>query len=324
MENKLKSNSNLPPSRKSLPPFEALRAFDAVARLGGIRKAAHWLERDHAVLSRHLRSIEKWAGVPLIERSTAGTTLTKEGEKYHSTVSKALDSISHASLDLLYSGTHHQLNIWCIPGFATNWLSLHLSSMEATNSDVELQLRPSVDPPDFLSHEADADIRVQRNYGDLNVVPDHLQAIPLAVLPIIPVANKEYLESLTMINTPADLLEHHLLHERSTATWETWLKSHHVPCDNTLKGIKLWQGDLTLDAARHGQGIVLTNPIVASRFIEQGDLVEIGRNNPNFPPRTANYVLIARKDRWNDPVLRRFRNWMHRTVRKELPQYIPN
>ncbi|WP_155895829.1 hypothetical protein [Kordiimonas gwangyangensis] len=28
------------PSRKALPPFEALRAFDAVARLGGIRKAA--------------------------------------------------------------------------------------------------------------------------------------------------------------------------------------------------------------------------------------------------------------------------------------------
>jgi hypothetical protein len=25
------------PSRKALPPFEALRAFDAVARLGGVR-----------------------------------------------------------------------------------------------------------------------------------------------------------------------------------------------------------------------------------------------------------------------------------------------
>ncbi|ACT60191.1 LysR substrate-binding domain-containing protein [Hirschia baltica] len=323
MENPSKFNSNLPPSRKSLPPFEALRAFDAVARLGGIRKAANWLERDHAVLSRHLRSIEKWAGVPLIERSTAGTSLTEEGQKYHLAVSKALDSISHASLDLLYSGTHHQLNIWCIPGFATNWLSLHLSSMETTNSDVDLQLRPSVDSPDFLSHEADADIRVQRNYGEQEVLADHLQAVPLAVLPIIPVANRKYLESLTEIETPAHLLEHHLLHERSTSTWETWLKSHNVPCDNTLKGIKLWQGDLTLDAARHGQGIVLTNPLVASRFIERGELIEIGKDNPNFPTRTASYVMIARKDRWNEPVLRRFRNWMHRTIRKELPLYTP-
>ncbi|MFH0296428.1 LysR family transcriptional regulator [Bradyrhizobium sp. 31Argb] len=29
-----------PPSRKSIPPFEALRAFDAVARLRGVRRAA--------------------------------------------------------------------------------------------------------------------------------------------------------------------------------------------------------------------------------------------------------------------------------------------
>ena len=42
-----------PPQRKALPPFEGLRAFDAIARLGGVRKAAKWLDRDHAVLSRH-------------------------------------------------------------------------------------------------------------------------------------------------------------------------------------------------------------------------------------------------------------------------------
>ena len=37
-----------PPSRKSLPPFEALRAFDAVARLGGVRE----LHIGHAIVSR--------------------------------------------------------------------------------------------------------------------------------------------------------------------------------------------------------------------------------------------------------------------------------
>ena len=55
------------PSRKSLPPFEALRAFDAVARLGGVRRAAQVLCRDHAVISRHLRTIEAWTGATLIE-----------------------------------------------------------------------------------------------------------------------------------------------------------------------------------------------------------------------------------------------------------------
>src|SRR5207302_1637541 len=65
-----------PPSRKSLPPFEALRAFDAVARLGGVRKAAQSLYRDHAVISRHLRAMEAWTGATLVDRTAAGVVLT--------------------------------------------------------------------------------------------------------------------------------------------------------------------------------------------------------------------------------------------------------
>ena len=54
-----------PPSRKTIPPFEALRAFDAVARLGGVRQAARSLGRDHAVISRHLKALEQWTGARL-------------------------------------------------------------------------------------------------------------------------------------------------------------------------------------------------------------------------------------------------------------------
>jgi len=42
---------------KALPPFAALRAFEAVGREGGIRKAAASLGIDHAVISRHIRQL---------------------------------------------------------------------------------------------------------------------------------------------------------------------------------------------------------------------------------------------------------------------------
>ena len=57
--------------RKALPPFATLRAFEAVGTLRGIRRAAQALKLDHAVVSRHIRSLEEWAGVRLVERVEA-------------------------------------------------------------------------------------------------------------------------------------------------------------------------------------------------------------------------------------------------------------
>ena len=114
------------PSRKALPPFEALRAFDAVARLGGVRKAAQYLCRDHAVVSRHLRAIEDWTGTKLIQRTPGGAVLTEDGMRYHKQVASAIDMIAGATIDLMKRGDDHRLHIRCMPGFALHWLSARL------------------------------------------------------------------------------------------------------------------------------------------------------------------------------------------------------
>lgn len=91
-------------SRRALPPFETLRAFDAIARLGGVRKAAQYLSRDHAVISRHLRAIETWTGTKLIRRTAAGSVLTEDGVRYHRDIANALDIIARATVDLIQRG----------------------------------------------------------------------------------------------------------------------------------------------------------------------------------------------------------------------------
>lgn len=95
-------------SRRALPPFETLRAFDAIARLGGVRKAAQYLCRDHAVVSRHLRAIEDWTGTKLIQRTAAGSVLTEEGVRYHRDIANALDIIARATVDLIKRGSQSQ------------------------------------------------------------------------------------------------------------------------------------------------------------------------------------------------------------------------
>jgi Tol biopolymer transport system component len=97
-----------PPPRSVLPPFEALRAFDAIARLGGVRRAAQHLCRDHGVVSRHLRAVEDWTGTRLIERTPAGAMLTTDGVRYHKIVAAAMDSIADATVALMRRNRNRQ------------------------------------------------------------------------------------------------------------------------------------------------------------------------------------------------------------------------
>lgn len=70
-----------------LPPFAAIRAFDAVAHHGGIRRAAIALDRDHAAVSRQLRALEDWLGVALFDRASG--LLTPTGERYQRRIGRA-------------------------------------------------------------------------------------------------------------------------------------------------------------------------------------------------------------------------------------------
>lgn len=311
------------PSRKAIPPFEALRAFDAVARLGGIRKAAQSLRRDHAVISRHLKTIEDWTGTMLIERTPAGVVLTEEGQRYHQEIAHAIDTIANATIDLLKRGDYHVLYSWCMPGLALQWLMRRLAEFENANPDVDFELRPTDTVPDLERHEADVDIRFVYSFGPGQKLPSSIRMKELCRPATIPVASPAYLEQRPPIVEPADLLhdEHQLLHEENFDCWGAWLGGQGIKDEMALSGPRLWQGHLTLDAARRDRGIALTNHLVAADDLASGDLVEVGADGPAFSPISlGSYVFMARADRWSAWSIRRFRQWLLRAIRQELAE----
>ena len=309
------------PSRKSLPPFEALRAFDAIARLGGVRKAAQYLCRDHAVVSRHLRTIEDWTGSKLIERKPGGVVLTEEGQRYHREIAAAMDLIASATVDLMKRGDNCALHILCMPGFALHWLSSRLGAFEKANPDLDVQVRPANRSPELLAQDADIEIRLWASYAAPLRLPANLRSIEIARVPIIGVASREYLAGAAPIREPRDLAAQHLLHEENYDRWHNWLSAHGVVEDIELTGPRLWQGHLTLDAARHGRGIALTNSLIVSDDIAAGRLVEVGKGLESFEPVTYGYYyLIVRADRWDVSSMRRFRHWLSSTIAREQPE----
>jgi LysR family transcriptional regulator, glycine cleavage system transcriptional activator len=310
------------PSRKALPPFEALRAFDAIARLGGVRKAAQYLCRDHAVISRHLRAIEDWTGTKLIERTPGGAVLTADGVRYHREVAVAMDLIANATIDLMKRGDNRCLHIRCMPGFALHWLSGRLGDFEKANPGLDVELRPADRSPEFLSQDTDLEIRLVPTYVPALQLPSNLRAIEFARVPIIAVASKEYLTNHPPIAEPRDLLSHQLLHEENFDRWRNFLTAHGVVDDVDLTGPRLWQGHLTLDAARFGRGVALTNMLIAAGDIAGGRLTEVGRDLASFTPKAmGTYQFIAKADRWDASLIRRFRYWLASTIEREHPAF---
>lgn len=308
------------PSRKSLPPFESLRAFDAVARLGGIRRAAQYLCRDHGVVSRHLRTMETWAGTKLIERTPTGSVLTEEGNYYHRHIAAAIDSIANATVELIKRGETHRLHIRCMPGFALHWLSRHLWDFEQTHPGLDIEVRPADRTPDYLLQHADVDIRFVATYSTELNLPPELKSVPIAQTPIVPVASPQYLSKARSIRQPRDLLKQQLLHEENFDRWRNWFNAHEI-YNVDLAGPRLWQGHLTLDTARHGRGIALSNRLICHADFAAGRLIEVGRGNAAFQPDGMGvYHFVAKLERWNSPLIHQFRHWLLTTIAHDFPQ----
>ena len=302
---------------KLYPPLAILRAFEAVGRLGGIRKAARELAIDHAVVSRHIRSLEIWIGRPLFDRDGSEQRLTDDGLKFHQEVTQALGAIASATAKLIGLEAAIRLNLWCVPGFATLWLADRLNGYLKTNPQMEVNFRPSDQMPNFLQKDVDCDIRYLHDWEEGSIAKG-VRPLSLGRPNIFPVASPEYLAKRPEIKDAADLSQCRLLHEDTDAEWSHWFAAQGIVFDERLAGPRLWHAHLTLGAAKQGEGVALANHFILSDDIEAGRLVRIyckdgGLNKVEF----GAYVFLARDDRWNAPAILGFRQWLQKTINNE-------
>jgi DNA-binding transcriptional LysR family regulator len=305
--------------RKAFPPFASLKAFEMIGRLGSIRKAALALGVDHAGVSRHLRALEQWAGIPLVDRRRGQNgRLTPEGMRYHARISAAFVEIDNAGEDLIQKGDLGRLHVWCSPGFACKWLLQHLDEFSTAHADMDIDLRPTDFGPDFARAEAAADIRFVGDWLPKSVCHG-VETVELIRPIIIPVASPAFLASARNIGEPEDILHLPLLHEEDEEQWRTWLAYQGMPLNGYIRGTRLWHAHLTIDAAKRGQGVALANHFLVADEIRNGDLVEVlAAGKPYRRTGIGSYVLAAREDRWRTSTIATFRHWLQSTMRREI------
>lgn len=296
--------------KRFLPPIAALRAFEAVGRLGGIRRAAEELGVDHAVVSRHVRSLESLMETPLMIREGQASRLTDEGAEYHDKISAALNMIVNATAGVLQSEGERELRVWCSPGFALLWLSGHIGEFISANPDLDVEFRPADNLADFRSREVDCDIRYLRDWQTTSL-PKILHRADFSRPSVFPVASPQFVEAMNPIEQAGDMLDLPLLHEESNDEWRYWLEAQGVDVPAQIPGARLWQAHLTLSAARKGHGIALANRFIIGDALTTGDLVEIRPVSGEFAPVSFGaYTFLAREEEWNADHIRRFRRWL--------------
>jgi len=294
--------------KMELPPFAALKAFDAVGRAGGIRRAAILLGIDHTVVSRHLRQLESWVGTALYDRRAANG-LTEDGKRYHARVSAALHDLADATREIMKKDVDSVLRVSAVPGFGVSWLVSKLVKFHRLHPTVEIVFHPRDHMPDLMRQEADVDIRWVTDDAALETSKS-LRTLELDRPPGFAVASPTYLARMP-VQTLEDLTQANLIHEENTLQWHNWFAAHGIETPTKLAGPLMWHANATLEAARNGEGVALTNKYIVRDDLDTGRLVTVGPPEAlGFPITRGGYVFSSLETRWQKGPAAQFRRWL--------------
>lgn len=251
---------------RSLPPLNALRAFEAAARHESFSRAADEMGVSHSAISRHVRGLEARLGVSLFRDQSRGVVLTPEGRHYARRIAPAFDVIADATEGLVDTPAGRVV-VNSEPLFAAKVVAPLLADLQAALPEIDLQLLGSTDLADLDRYEADLAIRFAHK-GVLDVPADLLSNAP-----IYPVAAPGLLPGDVL--RPAHLHNVPLLRDRREDLWSTWADAagwHEVELAETPYRLR---APLAVEAALAGAGVFLAGSDTTHRDEQSGRLVRV-------------------------------------------------
>src|SRR5262245_31380554 len=256
----------------SLPPLNALRAFEAAARSGSYVAAAEELGVSPAAVSQQVRNLEEFLGKQLFMRFNNRVSLTDAGQMIFAGTSDALQSISALTEQVISGGTRQRLVISVITSIAERWLEPRLVTFALKEKGLRIELRVEGDPVDFARHNIDLRIC----YGT-HVYPE-MSTIRLFQDEVLPLCSPAYLERNGNARTRgmAGVPDDDLIHTNwgpsfvSHPTWHAWFAKTGIDRPNDTKGHQVGMSSLALDLARDGAGVVLGQRIMAGGDLAAG------------------------------------------------------
>ncbi len=252
------------PPRPKGPPLNALRAFEAAARLGGFANAADELCVTPGAVSQHIKALEEWIGADLFERRSQGVRLTSFGSRVAPGFAAAFDAMGGAVHAMRSAARQKTLHIAALPSVAQLWLSPRLPLVRARLPQLSLSVSAIESPPNLARELFDLSLFIRPPTGAAH-------ELILAQDAIFPVCTPDIAARL---GEPQDLLNETLLHDALwPGDWAAWAASAMPGHSAPDRGPRFSLYSIAVEEARHGAGVLMGHQCLVQSALDSGALV---------------------------------------------------
>ncbi|MFB9971612.1 LysR substrate-binding domain-containing protein [Pseudoroseomonas cervicalis] len=310
-------------ARRTLPPLNALRGFDAAARHLSFSLAAAELGLTQGAVSRQVRALEEWLGQPLFRRLTRRVELTEAGRALARLAAETLGALEEGATRLRGGAARQRLVLGALPSITSAWLMPRLDRFARRHPELELRLLSSIEPAVLAPGVLDLAIRVGKLPGrryqpgaprvELQMVAgwEGVVAEPLFPDVLVPVCRRDLLPGGRPLAAAA-LAQLPLLHTTTRPhAWPDWLRAQGVKrIPDPGAGPGFGHFFMALEAARRGEGVALLPDILLPPLAEGGAPEGLVRASTARIGSAGDYALLLPAARLAEPGLAALRAWL--------------
>ena len=278
-----------------LPPLDALRGFEASARLLSFTQAAQELSITQSAVSRQIKTLETAIGVPLFARFNRRLALTEAGQKLHRSASRALADIATTVSEL--AGPRSEVVTVTTPlSFASLWLVPRLAAFRAQRPDIDVRIAANDGIVSLERERIDCAVR----FCEPDAAPR--DALPLMQEEAFPVVSPMLFKDPSRpLRKPADLMHHVLLRYDDalgripSLNWANWLALWNVPALKPAGSLTFSHYDQAISAAVEGEGVAIGRTAHVKRLVKLGKLAPLFESRMAVPRQ--HFLIVARGSR---------------------------
>lgn len=292
--------------RRRLPPLNALRAFEAAARLGSFVAAGRELSVTPAAISQQVRALERSLGATLFQRLPQKLVPTDAARAHLAELSLAFDRLAETSARLRGEEMSGSLTVSALPSFASHWLVPRIASFRERHPRIQLILDTSRRLVDFRREGIDLAVRFGGHQGR------DLKSVLLFGEEAFPVASPALVGSGTLPVKLEDMLQWPLLHDIDAyphqlwMSWRGWLERDGIEPSPAERGLAFNDANVLIGAAVLGLGVAIGRSALVRWHLARGQLIRLGDRNW---PAEWSYTLTAPPAHFARPRVRAFIDW---------------
>lgn len=270
----------LPPFPR-LPSLNALRAFEAAARLGGFAPAAEELRVTPGAITAQIKALEDELGAALFQRHARGVRLTPLGQRALPGFVAAFDAMGLAMRDLRRDAAPRRAHIAALPAVAQLWLAPRLPALRAALPEADISVTAMEAPPNLKRVPFDLCLFYSK------VPPPG--AVVLAEDEILPVCTPDLARNLSR---PEDLRQVNCLTDTAWAEdWTIWADAVMPGNGFAPRGPAFSLYALAVAEALNGAGVLMAHRALVAPHLASGALVAPFDRSVRLPRKLFGWTL---------------------------------